>query len=174
MSYVDMFSVGVCYWILCEGDAALVVTMNERGQNLGIPKVLKENTKPDSLARCISSCHILRLNSWECYSGLFLRRPQNKATSDFEGETTNGVVSVDIAGPARVSPTDKVDVCIGATEPKLKVCSPLEVTEDALQSIEVGYSGVRVKLCEGPNGYESWILGRSRSYASQIVLVLVP
>ena len=63
MSYVDMFSVGVCYWILCEGDAALVVTMNERGQNLGIPKVLKENTKPDSLARCISSCHILRLNS---------------------------------------------------------------------------------------------------------------
>ena len=75
MSYVDMFSVGVCYWILCEGDAALVVAVDERGRNLRIPKVLEQNTKPDSLARCVSSSHVLRLDSRECYSGLFLRRP---------------------------------------------------------------------------------------------------
>ena len=99
MTNVNVFGTCVHDGVMSQGNATLVVSMDDGCINSGVSEVLKEYPEPDGFFHRICCCH----------GGLFLCRPGDGATHDFKKKATDGSVGIRVLCSIGVCPFHKVD-----------------------------------------------------------------
>ncbi len=141
--------------VASEGDAALVVLVDGRGAVLREAEFEEEGAEPDGFLGGEGERHVLGFRGGESDGGLALGLPRDGGVAEAEDVAGGGFAFDEVAAPVGVGVAGeerKVAVGAGGLEVELEVDRALDVAEDALGGLHVGFGRVGGEAADDVDG----------------------